>query len=269
MTHSQIRWAHSKLPYATGHPMPVSHPPVFMSSFLSSQVETNFRLISILKPSLPQTATFFSFFCPLLSTPPSRYPPPCLNVLNQRPSALLSPPLISANHSQFGLSIFPGRGLWASLPISPLVILSLYMLSPVLRSHRHLLVASQMSSFCPPEDSSLSPGPTSWGCAVFGPFVIPLPWFTALVKNNTQNKMVSAMFLACSLQQCYLRPQHCNKEISQLGQCKPVQDRSRKLQRFPNCSAPAALQGLPLVGDAEHGRPALGLGSCLRVGGGE
>lgn len=36
-----------------------------------------------------------------------------------------------------------------------------------------------------------------------------------------------------------------------------LQDRRRKLQRFQNSSASAALQGLPLVGDVWHGKGGL------------
>ncbi|KFO35958.1 hypothetical protein H920_02598 [Fukomys damarensis] len=41
-----------------------------------------------------------------------------------------------------------------------------------------------------------------------------------------------------------------------------LQDRSRKLQRFQNSSAPAALQALPLVGDVGHGNKTQ-TGTCL------
>lgn len=76
--------------------------------------------------------------------------------------------------------------------------------------------------------------------------------------------MASAVVLGRSLQKCYFRPQHCNKEISQLGQARKSEDRRRKLQlpKFhcppgaPPCGRCGAWQGRTQLGWSLGGRRA-------------
>lgn len=70
--------------------------------------------------------------------------------------------------------------------------------------------------------------------------------------------MVSAVVLARSLQKCYLRPQHCNKEISQLGALHKNQSEDKEetsaLRKFlcppgpPPCGRCGAWQGSNQLG---------------------